>query len=227
MKKILCCGVIGFSAVIANTVAWSDQPLPVNYGAPAPMGAPVKAETTVNTYKNNSNYIGNNTSYSLATGYMGSKIGSNDLGGDENFNGFFFNGAVALDSKLTTWVEYNYQNASEMDFNEVSLGLQYKIFEDEKAYISTGLGIGYAWLEEDDRIEETKVSLKLKYISLPINVEFGYKVLPRMDVFANFGYKWMFNRDADACINQTCVSTRDSDLNVDGVIYKAGIRYNF
>lgn len=226
MKKLICFGVLGFLSSFTNASEWSDKPLPVNYGQPAPMGEPVK----VNTAKQNgyAQYT-SESKVSIATGYMGSKIGSNDLGGDENFNGFFLNGSYNIDPKLSTWIEYNYQDASEMDFSEVAIGLQYKLLEEGRAYVSTGVGVGYAWLDEDAYEQDLSVnaSLKLKYVSLPINFEFGYKAMPKLDVFANIGYKWMFNRDADACINNTCVSTSDSSLNVDGVTYKAGLRYNF
>jgi hypothetical protein len=225
MKKLVLIGLMGLVAGTTNANQWQEQPLAINNEMPQQMGEPVKAQP-VRMEQNNYNGA---SGYSVAFGYAGSKIGSNNLGGDEEFNGFFLNGTADLNSRLSMYAEYQYQDASDMDFNEVAVGMQYQLMESGNAYTSAGIGLGYAWLDESGYVPDldANVNLNLEYITLPINFEVGYKMSPNLNVFANFGYKWFFNNDAEVCSGGICVSGDSSDLDVDGVTYKAGLRYNF
>ncbi|OTG73429.1 hypothetical protein B9T23_13850 [Acinetobacter terrae] len=216
MKQLLIITTLS----LISSLSFAAKPIVLQPGEPLPLDAKI-ANAQQNPYESHNTNTLNNLS--LAAGYAGSKIGSNEFGGDERFNGFFLNASTSIDPKANIFAEYAYQEASDMDFSELSIGLQYKILEDNQTYASLGFGVGYAWLDESAE----GVSLELKYVTLPVNFELGYKINPNVDVFGNVGYKWFFNRDAEACIGNTCASGSSSDLDIDGVTYKAGLRYNF
>lgn len=220
MKKLLTIGTLS----LISSLAFADRAIMLQPGEPLPLGA--EADTVQNRSTLNS---AESSNLSLAVGYMGSKIGSNELGGDERFNGFFLNASTVIAPKTSMYTEYAFQDASDMDFSEVSVGLQYKVLENQYSYAAIGGGVGYAWLDERayDADIDVKASLELNYVTLPIHLELGHKVNPNVDIFGNVGYKWFFNRDSEACFNGMCVSGSSSDLDIDGVIYKAGIRYTF
>ena len=216
MKQLLAITTLS----LISSLAFAAQPLTLQPGEPLPLDAKTVSHQQSQYQSQNISTLNN---ISLAAGYAGSKIGSNEFGGDERFNGFFLNASTAVDPKANIFTEYAYQEASDMDFSELSIGLQYKILEDNQTYASLGFGVGYAWLDES--VEGA--SVELKYVTLPVNFELGYKINPNVDVFGNVCYKWFFNRDAEACIGNTCASGSSSDLDIDGVTYKAGLRYNF
>lgn len=216
MKQLLVITTLS----LISSLSLAAKPIVLQPGEPLPLDAKI-ANAQQNPYESHNTNALNNLS--LAAGYAGSKIGSNEFGGDERFNGFFLNASTSIDPKANIFAEYAYQEASDMDFSELSIGLQYKILEDNQTYASLGFGVGYAWLDES--VEGA--SVELKYVTLPVNFELGYKINPNVDVFGNVGYKWFFNRDAEACIGNTCASGSSSDLDIDGVTYKAGLRYNF
>lgn len=221
MKKLLAITTLS----LISSLASADRAIILHSGEPLPMGS--KAETTYN--KSTTSGVGFNGQMSLAGGYAGSKIGSSEFGGDERFNGFFLNAGTYIAPKTSLYMEYAFQDASEMDFHEISAGLQYKVLENQNNYAAVGAGIGYAWLDESayDTDFDANVSIDLTYVTLPIHFELGHKVNNNLDVFGNVGYKWLINEDAEACVAGQCISSNSSDLNVDGVTYKAGIRYNF
>ena len=216
MKKLLAITTLS----LISSLALAAKPIVLQSGEPLPLDAKIDNPQQSHYQTQGSSTLNN---FSLAAGYAGSKIGSNEFGGDERFNGFFLNASTAVDPKVNAYAEYAYQDASDLDFSEFSVGLQYKILEDAKTYASLGLGVGYAWLDES----ADSVSVELNYVTLPVNFELGYKIDQNVDVFGNVGYKWFFNRDSEACIGNTCVSGSSSDLDIDGVTYKAGLRYNF
>lgn len=221
MKKLLAIGTLS----LISSLAMADRAIILQPGEPLPMGA--KADNVQNRSTYNSSYAP--TQFSLAGGYAGSKIGSNEFGGDEKFNGFFLNASTSVANKTSVYAEYAYQEASGADFDEVSIGMQYKVLEDSHTYAAIGGGVGYASLDESGYIPDLGLngSVELNYVTLPVHFEFGYKANQNLDVFGNVGYKWFFNRDSEACIGNTCVSGSSSDLDIDGVTYKAGLRYNF
>ena len=222
MKRIF---LIGLCPLISS-FAMAGKPAVLQPGEMLPAGAVIANPYQNQSYSQNSNM---SEQFSLAAGYAGSKIGSDEFGGDERFNGAFLNASTALDAKVSLYTEYAYQEASDIDFNELSIGMLYRAFENNSAYAALGFGVGYAWLDESayNINNGVNTSVELEYVTLPVNFEFGYKINPSVDLFGNVGYKWFFNRDAEACIGGACVSGNSSDLNIDGVTYKAGLRYNF
>lgn len=84
------------------------------------------------------------------------------------------------------------------------------------------------WLDESETDPDFgRVSVELEYFTIPAALEVGYKIFPQVDMFGAFGYQWMFNRDAKVCFDSDCVSGNADELDLNGVTYKAGIRYNF
>ena len=222
MKKLLAIGTLS----LISSLAMADRAIILQSGEPLPLGAKIDNPQQSHYQTQGSSTLNN---FSLAAGYAGSKIGSNEFGGDEKFNGFFLNASTSVDNKTSVYAEYVYQEASGADFDEVSIGMQYKVLEDSHTYAAIGGGVGYASLDESGYIPDLGLngSVELNYVTLPVHFEFGYKANQNLDVFGNVGYKWFFNRDSEACIEGTCVSGSSSDLDVDGVTYKAGLRYNF
>lgn len=212
MKKLVIALTIG---ITSTSVFATDeyQSLQLQRGNPPPMSG----QSQQNQYSSQQNQ------YSLAVGYAGSKIGSNELGGDEQFNGFFINGAYSL-GLASTWLEYANQQAAEgISFNEISTGLQYKLAENNGIYAAVGAGVGWAWLKESNGF----ASLDLNYLTVPINLEIGAKATPNISGFLNLGYKWFINQTSQACSGSICGTGSDPSLNVDGVTYKAGLRFSF
>ncbi|WP_180084889.1 hypothetical protein [Acinetobacter sp. YH12145] len=221
MKKLLAIGTLS----LISSLATAENAIVLQSGEPLPLGA--SANTVQNRSSTNNSYLPSG-GY-VSAGYAGSKIGSSEFGGDERFNGFFLNAGTYVAPKTSLYMEYAFQDASEMDFSEVILGLNYKFLENDKNYASVGGGIGYAWLDEKayDPYYDMNVSLELNYLTLPLYLEVGHQLNANFEIFGNLGYKWFFNRDSEACIDGLCVSGNSSDLDIDGMTYKAGLRYNF
>lgn len=224
MKRILTTLLTGAISTFTMASVWQEQQLPVQRAEPVSMGAPVVV------VEEQSGPLSTLNGLTVAFGYAGAKIGSDEIGGDEKFNGFFLNASTDVVPNMSVWAEYAYQTASDLDLNGFDVGVQYKLFEDAQIYSSAGIGLGYLWIDGKgyDSDLDIKAKLDLSYFTLPINVEVGYKVVPNASIFANLGYKWYFNQDGKVCMNEYCASAENvSDLDMDGVTYKVGLRYKF
>lgn len=218
MRKLILAGVVG----VASTVALANQPLQLNRGAPQAMG-------------NNPLYVHNDDSfktdaapkYSIALGYAGSKLGSDEFLGTESFDGLFVNAEYQSHPTTSIWAEYKFQS-SDVDYNQVAVGLKNKFLEDNKLYSAASIGIGMSWLDESETdFDLGRVKVELDYFTIPVALEVGYKITPQVDMFGAFGYQWMFNRDAKLCVDGDCISGNSDDLDLNGVTYNAGVRYKF
>lgn len=219
MKKLLAITTLS----LISSLALADRAIILQSGEPLPMGS------TSNNVQNNPSSNANRmpTQFSLAGGYAGSKLGSDDFQGTESFDGVFVNAEYKTHPKASIWAEYVYQN-SEVDYNQFAVGYKYKFLEDEKLYSSISLGVGYSWLEESETIPDLgKLSVDLDYFSIPAALEVGYKIAPQVDLFGALGYQWLFNDKARVCLNGDCASGKDDSLDLNGVTYKTGLRYNF
>lgn len=247
MNKLIL-SLIGASLLIAQSsfavgIGWDDKPLNTQSASNLPelgeksIEPEVKADNK-KTYSNGLSLI----NYSISGGFSGSKIGSSDLGGDAKFKGFFLEGAYNIDENLNVWGKYSYQkyNDWEIKLNEISFGVGYKFLEQDNFYALSKIGVGYAWTDQSEYWDEldTTVDSKFKYVTLPIELELGYRFTPNVSVFGGVGYKWLFNQDLKLCAEGECVSVNDSiikdefgidksDLDIDGYTYKLGLRYNF
>lgn len=222
MKKLVFIGLMGLVAASANASDWQEKPLPVNYGTPQPMGAPVKAQpirTEQNNYRNS--YSSASDSYTTFNiGYAGSKIGSNDMGGDENFNGVDL-GFMGVMGDFLGGIGYTYQGGDDFNYSEFYSKFGYKLFNQNNNYGIASIGLGYVWANEE------YYDVDLEYFTMPVEFEFGHYVQPNLALYGAVGYKWLWNTSVDACYMGYCASDSGSEYDVDGVTYKAGLRYNF
>ncbi|MFH7767562.1 outer membrane beta-barrel protein [Acinetobacter sp. BSP-28] len=218
MKKLILTLAIG----VISTFASADKPLMLSNGAPVVIG------TSPNyVHTENESQSSRTSPFSVSFGYAGSKLGSDDFLGTESFDGVFVNAAYQNHPKASIWAEYIFQS-SEVDYNHFSVGYKYKFLENEKLYSAASLGLGYAWLDESEIDPDLgKFNVELEYFTIPAALEVGYKVSPQVDMFGSFGYQWLFNEDAKVCLNGECLSGNGDELDLNGVTYKAGLRYNF
>jgi hypothetical protein len=222
MKYILlvlsgvCCLVSSNS--FATSSGWADKPLQVQNAEPEPLGERTLPVQEVKY--TNSKYSGNDKSTSFNIAYSGAKLGSNDLGGDEKFNGIEL-GFTTLFDKWVVGFGYTYLNSSDIDASQIFSKLGYKIFDQNNTYGIASLGIGYTWASAKD------FDVKLQYFTIPAELEIGHYVQNNLAVYGAFGYEWLSNTSVEACYGGFCGSDSSSELDIDGITYKAGIRYNF
>lgn len=221
MKKVILAAICAVSVSAFANNNWKQ----LSAGdAPPPMGSATQP------VPNNLSKSTTLTPYSVAFGFAGSKIGNSD--GSDETKGAFINTSYQIKEKANVWAEYAYQKVVDSNFSEISLGGQYRLFESPKTYNAVSLGLGYAWLDDSedvylDKNESVNISGKLKYITIPISFEYGYKFNQNISAFGAFGYKWWINNDVELCVDGVCASERASEINANGVTYKAGLRYNF
>ncbi|WP_168416391.1 hypothetical protein [Acinetobacter indicus] len=218
MKKLILALAIG----VISTAAVAEKPLTFSKGSPAVIGT-----SPDYVHHESSSQINNTNQFSIALGYAGSKLGSDEFLGTESFDGLFVNAAYQVHPKANLWAEYMFQS-SDIDYNQFAFGYKYKFLESAKLYSAASLGLGYSWLDESETDPDFgRVSVELEYFTIPAALEVGYKVSPQVDMFGAFGYQWMFNRDAKVCFEGECVAGNADELDLNGVTYKAGIRYHF
>lgn len=218
MKKLILAGVVGFLSLSA----YADRPLFLSNGSPQVMGTSPNYVHTENKPQSS-----DMSPFSVALGYAGSKLGSDQFLGTESFDGLFINAEYQSHPTASIWAEYKFQS-SDVDYNQVAVGLKNKFLEDNKLYSAASIGIGMSWLDESETDPDLgRVKVELDYFTIPVALEVGYKITPQVDMFGSFGYQWMFNRDAKLCVDGDCISGNSDDLDVNGVTYNAGMRYKF
>lgn len=111
-----------------------------------------------------------------------------DVGGKTNTNGVSFGLSTPL-NKNGIWgkFEYSTDNKTKSDLYGGSVGGHLNFITKNNFYLNGFGGIGYT------RIESGITNSNLNFITLPIGIETGYKITHNLDVFANVGYKWMFD----------------------------------
>lgn len=111
-----------------------------------------------------------------------------DVGGKTNTNGISLGLSTPL-NKNGIWgkFEYSTDNKTKSDLYGGSIGGHLNIINKNKFYLNGFGGIGYT------RIESGITNSDLNFITLPIGIETGYKLTRNLDVFANVGYKWMYD----------------------------------
>ena len=224
MKKLILV-LSGVACLFSsNTFAasnWVEKPLQVQNAEPEPLGErtlPVQ-EVKYKNYSNSTNSVSDKTnSFNIA--FSGAKLGSNDLGGDENFKGV----DIGLTSFYDKWVAgfgYTYLNSSDLDASQIYSKFGYQLFNQNNSYSIAFLGIGYTWASAKD------FDVKLEYFTVPVELEVGHYLQSNIAVYGAIGYEWLSNTSAEACYGGFCGSDSSSEFDVDGLTYKAGIRYNF
>ncbi|WP_026470105.1 hypothetical protein [Alkanindiges illinoisensis] len=113
------------------------------------------------------------------------------------------------------WGKFEYSNSSKTDSNyyEGTLGINYNLFNQGNFYLNGLAGIGYT------RIESGITSSNLNFISVPLAVEGGYSLTPKLDLYASVGYKWLFDTTGrDGYYGNGKVSTGSSTANNSGKV---------
>lgn len=230
--------VIAIMSGLISATVFADRPLSVQHGEPAALGEPVeykalaKTQYSANTYSNPVNY---KTSLNIA--YAGTKLGSNDLGGDEKFNGVDI-GLSSISDKLVIGVGYTYLKGEifdvDTDVSQLYSKLGYNFFNQDNTYGIASIGLGYTWasgdsfdLDLEDFPDPVNLDASLEYFTIPLELEIGHYLQNNMAVYGAIGYQWLMNTSFELCGNGVCESDSFSELDVDGVTYKVGLRFNF
>ena len=217
MKKL----ILILSGAILSVSTYADKPLQVQHGEPMPLGEPATYKEPVKySYTESSTGVQSDHVNSFNIAYMGAKLGSSDLGGDENFNGVDL-GFTSFYEKWVVGFGYTYLNSSEWDASQIYSKLGYKVFDQNNTYGLASFGVGYSWASAKD------IDLKLEYFTVPVDLEIGHYVNNNMAFYGSLGYQWLSNTSAKVCIGSICASDSSSEFDIDGVTYKLGLRYKF
>ena len=108
---------------------------------------------------------------------------------ESDFNGGVIGFSTSPRQQYGYWGKFEYSTSNKTDSNyyEGSLGLNYNLLSQGNFYINGLAGLGYT------RIESGITDSNLNFISLPLGVEGGYSLTPKLDLFASVGYKWLFD----------------------------------
>lgn len=84
-------------------------------------------------------------------------------------------------------LEVSQNSKSKSEYYEGTWGLHYNLLNKGNFYLNGLAGIGYT------RIDSGIISSNLNFISVPVGMEAGYSFAKNLDLFANVGYKWLFD----------------------------------
>ena len=217
MKKIFV-GVMGVTIYLMGVNGWADAPLQVNYGAPQQLGQQTVQPLDQGYRSETSSGI----QTSVFAEYYGSRLQSDAIDGHEKLNGFGTGVTFTALDTLSTTFGLNYQKSSDWHSTEINVKGGYKFYNQNNTYANASIGVGYAWLDADD------YDTKLRYVTLPIDFELGHYFQKDIAGYAGLGYKWLYIENFDdVCTGYFCESTASDVLDLDGITYKVGIRYNF
>ncbi|ENX35296.1 hypothetical protein F889_00963 [Acinetobacter colistiniresistens] len=218
MKKIGV-GVIGFTVYLLAINSWGDTPLQVNYGAPQVLG---ERTLQVSEAAEGRSETAQGIQTSLFAEYYGSRLKSDEVDGHETLNGFGTGLTFTALDVFNTTFGVNYQKNAEWKSTELNVKGGYKFYNQNNTYANASIGVGYAWLKADD------YDVKLRYVTLPVELEMGHYFQPNIAAYVGLGYKWLYIENfKDVCTGYFCDSTASDILDMDGLTYKVGIRYNF
>lgn len=211
-------GVIGLVLSMVTVNGWSNTPLQVNYGMPQELGESVSQPTVQELRDETSSGI----QTSIFAEYYGSKIGSDQFTGDEKLNGLGAGITFTAVSALNTTIGMNFQKNSSFQNTEINIKGGYKFYNYDNTYANASIGVGYAWIDVDD------YDVRLRYITLPVELEVGHYFQKDLAAYAGIGYKKLYVEHLkDVCTGYFCGSTASDILDMDGVTYRLGLKYDF
>lgn len=215
-KPTLLCTLIAFCGVAHAEDSW--QPLatqPATHAELAP--APAKKTGYFATPR-----------FSISTEYVAFDAKLED-GEKAKLDGFAFGFSTAPQRQGGFWTKFEYQTNSkyDADYYELVSGGQLNIFNQNNVYALASIGLGYTV------VDSSYASDTAAFVTLPLGLEVGYSFAPNVSLYGGVGYKWLW----DITTKEECTSgyyysycektVGDVIGNVDGVTYRAGIRYNF
>lgn len=112
---------------------------------------------------------------------------------DDDIKADFDGGAIGFSTsprqQYGYWGKFEYSNSSKTDssYYEGTLGIQHNLFNQGNFYLNGLAGIGYT------RIDSGITDSNLNFVSVPLAVEGGYSLTPKLDLYASIGYKWLFD----------------------------------
>ncbi|USA45133.1 hypothetical protein NDN11_10340 [Acinetobacter sp. C26M] len=217
MKKIVV-GVIGLAACLMTVNGWADEPLQVNYGTPQALGQRT-VQPIEQSYRSETS---SGIERSIFAEYYGSRLKSDEIDGHEKLNGIGTGITFTALDTLNSTFGLNYQKNADWKSTEISVKGGYKFYNYDNTYANASIGVGYAWLKADNH------DVKLRYVTLPIEFELGHYIQSNVAGYVGLGYKWLYIENFDdVCSGYFCDGTASDILDMDGITYKAGIRYNF
>jgi hypothetical protein len=190
--------------------------------------------------------------FSVAAGFSGSDL-KNPEGYGAKGKGFFVNGAYHFDDSINLWIELDQQKSSDVynefsymgndvkvkesyDLSEIALGVQYK-WNSDRLYAGIGTGFGFSRLKINTAgsaviggvaYVESESETYDYYTWRLADLELGAKFSKNLSVFADVGYKLLLSLETDTtCGAYYCESARAEEMDLDGLTYKAGLRYSF
>ena len=211
-------GVIGLVLGMVAINGWGSTPLQVNYGMPQELGEPVSQPTIQELRDETSSGV----QTSIFAEYYGSKIGSDKFTGDEKLNGIGAGITFTAVSALNTTIGMNFQKNSSFQNTEINIKGGYKFYNYDNTYANASIGVGYAWIDVDD------YDVRLRYITLPVELEVGHYFQKDLATYVGIGYKKLYVEHLkDVCTGYFCGSTASDILDMDGVTYRLGLKYDF
>lgn len=123
------------------------------------------------------------------------------------------------------WGKLEVSQNSKSEYYEGTWGLHYNLLNKGNFYLNGLGGIGYT------RIDSGITSSNLNFISVPVGIEAGYSLTKNLDLFANVGYKWLFDMTGNKGYfgnGKTSTSSNNTspDKYKDKVLCKIGTWYN-
>lgn len=234
MKKLVLGVLLAVISVAANAENGEWQPLQVKTVAPdfhqAPQQYKQAAEYKESLYSAFAEYYGNKGKF------------ANDI--DADLEGFAL-GFSTSPNKDGFWGKFEYltNDDYDADYFEVAFGGHKNFYSANNVYIlgNAGLGIGVA---NAGTFDDTL------YLTLPIELELGYRFAQNLSIYGGVGYKWAWDitngtGDKTLCNDGTWSDSTGSGTcswhqgvnpyqpadntigDFDGVTYKAGLRYSF
>jgi hypothetical protein len=217
MKKIGA-GLIGLTIYFFAVNSWGDTPLQVNYGTPQALGE----RTILVSEAEDRSETQQGVRTSVFAEYYGSRLKSDEIEGHETLNGFGTGITFTALDVFNTTLGVNYQKNAEWKSTELNVKGGYRFYDRNNTYANASVGVGYAWLDADN------YDIKLRYVTLPVELEMGHYFQPNVAAYVGLGYKWLYIENfKDVCTGYFCGSTASDVLDMDGITYKVGIRYNF
>lgn len=216
-KSTLLCALITFCGVAHAEDNW--QPLPVQSAAAQPevAAAPTKKTGSVATPQ-----------FSFSTEYVGYEA-KLENGDKAKLDGVALGFSTAPQRQGGFWTRFEYQNSSDYDadYYELASGGQLRIFNQNNVYALASIGLGYTV------VDTSYVSDTAEFISLPVGLEVGYTFGQNVSLFGGVGYKWLWDiTSSEECTSYSYYTSCQNTIgdvigDVDGVTYRAGVRYSF
>lgn len=216
-KSTLLCTLVSFFGVAHAEDSW--QPLPVQ---------PAAAQSEAATAPTKKAGYFATPRFSFSTEYVGFKA-KLENGETAKLDGVAFGFSSAPQRQGGFWTRLEYQNSSDYDadYYEFTSGGQLNIFNQNNIYALLTAGLGYTVVDSSYAVDTAA------FVTLPVGLEVGYSFGPNVSLFGGVGYKWLWDiTTKEECTNgyyySYCEKTVGDVIgDVDGVTYRAGIRYNF